>query len=74
MRLKYGCNPHQAFAEVRAEEGGPLELRNGTPSLINLLDALNRYIDNNEHLDERRDDLLRTAQAVFDIVEGEEQP
>ncbi len=43
MRLKYGANPHQAYAEIELPEGGPLRLRNGTPSLINLLDALNAW-------------------------------
>ena len=45
MRLKYGCNPHQAFAEATGLDGGepPIELLNGTPSLINFLDALNAW-------------------------------
>jgi phosphoribosylaminoimidazolecarboxamide formyltransferase/IMP cyclohydrolase len=45
MRLKYGCNPHQAFASVEALDGGepPVRVRNGTPSLINFLDALNAW-------------------------------
>ncbi|MCP4004799.1 MAG: phosphoribosylaminoimidazolecarboxamide formyltransferase [bacterium] len=45
MRLKYGCNPHQAFASLEAIEAGtaPLSLLNGTPSIINLLDALNAW-------------------------------
>ena len=44
MRLKYGCNPNQAFALAEAPDGrGPLQLLNGTPSMINLLDALNAW-------------------------------
>src|SRR5262245_31172181 len=45
MRLKYGCNPHQSYAALEPLEGGklPVELLNGTPSLINLLDALNAW-------------------------------
>ena len=45
MRLKYGTNPQQPFAEAGPLEGGasPLELRNGTTSMINLLDALNAW-------------------------------
>ncbi len=45
MRLKYGCNPHQGYAAAEALEGGepPIRLLNGTPSLINLLDALNAW-------------------------------
>ena len=43
MQLKYGCNPHQPFASVEALEEGrlPVVVRNGTPSMINYLDALN---------------------------------
>ena len=45
MRLKYGCNPHQAFATATPidESSVPLRLLNGTPSLINFLDALNAW-------------------------------
>jgi phosphoribosylaminoimidazolecarboxamide formyltransferase/IMP cyclohydrolase len=43
MQLKYGCNPHQAFASAEALEDGklPVVVRNGNPSMINYLDALN---------------------------------
>ena len=45
MRLRYGCNPHQGYAAAEALKGGepPIRLLNGTPSLINLLDALNAW-------------------------------
>ncbi len=45
MRLRYGCNPHQDYAAAEALEGrgAPVEVLNGTPSLINLLDALNAW-------------------------------
>ena len=45
MQLKYGCNPHQSFASIEPIEAGtaPLELLNGNPSYINLLDALNAW-------------------------------
>ncbi len=45
MRLKYGCKPHQAYAIAESLESGraPLDLLNGTPSMINLLDALNAW-------------------------------
>jgi phosphoribosylaminoimidazolecarboxamide formyltransferase / IMP cyclohydrolase len=43
MLLKYGCNPHQAFAAAEPIERGPVQLLNGQPSLINLLDALNAW-------------------------------
>jgi phosphoribosylaminoimidazolecarboxamide formyltransferase/IMP cyclohydrolase len=43
MQLKYGCNPHQAFAAADPIGNAPLELHNGQPSIINLLDALNGW-------------------------------
>jgi phosphoribosylaminoimidazolecarboxamide formyltransferase / IMP cyclohydrolase len=45
MRLKYGCNPHQVFAQVEPLEPDhwPIEVANGTPSYINFLDALNAW-------------------------------
>jgi len=43
--LKYGCNPHQPYAAIEALEGAtsPVTIRNGKPSMINLLDALNAW-------------------------------
>ena len=43
MHLKYGCNPHQRFASADAIAEAPVELLNGQPSIINLLDALNAW-------------------------------
>jgi AICAR transformylase/IMP cyclohydrolase PurH len=45
MQLRYGCNPQQAFAQAEPLDAAnpPLELLNGTPSFINLLDALNAW-------------------------------
>ena len=45
MKLKYGANPHQAFAAAEPIEAGsaPLALLNGNPSFINLLDAVNAW-------------------------------
>jgi len=43
MQLKYGCNPHQSFASAEAIAEAPVELLNGQPSIINLLDALNAW-------------------------------
>jgi phosphoribosylaminoimidazolecarboxamide formyltransferase/IMP cyclohydrolase len=43
MQLKYGCNPHQRFASADAIAEAPVELLNGQPSIINLLDALNAW-------------------------------
>ncbi len=45
MQLRYGINPHQKYASAEPVDGGrmPVELLNGQPSLINLLDALNAW-------------------------------
>lgn len=43
MQLKYGCNPHQVFASAESLEAAPVELLNGQPSMINLLDALSGW-------------------------------
>jgi phosphoribosylaminoimidazolecarboxamide formyltransferase/IMP cyclohydrolase len=45
VQLKYGTNPHQKYASVEAIAGGkaPIEVLNGAPSLINVLDALNAW-------------------------------
>lgn len=42
--LKYGCNPHQKTAQVSWKNGAcPLEVLNGNPSYINILDALSAW-------------------------------
>lgn len=42
--LRYGCNPHQKPAFLVTEgDPGPLEVLNGAPSLINVLDALGAW-------------------------------
>ena len=46
INLKYGCNPHQTFANVRNGDEqfpGPIKILNDQPSYINLLDALNAW-------------------------------
>lgn len=45
MELKYGCNPNQKPAKIyRADEGElPIEVLNGRPGYINLLDAFNGW-------------------------------
>ncbi len=45
MRFKYGCNPHQAFAQVEPVEPGkmPIAVLSGTPGYINFLDAINAW-------------------------------
>lgn len=45
MLLKYGCNPNQKPSRVFMSEGGelPIEVLNGKPGYINLLDAFNGW-------------------------------
>jgi AICAR transformylase/IMP cyclohydrolase PurH len=44
IRLRYGTNPHQQHARVYVPEGKlPIEVLNGEPGYINLLDALNSW-------------------------------
>ncbi len=66
MRLKYGCNPHQSYAALEPLEGAklPVELLSGTPSLINLLDALNAW----QLVAEAREALGLAAAASFKHV------
>ncbi len=42
MKLKYGMNPYQDFAEV-IDNSGAFKILNGNPSVINVLDALNSW-------------------------------
>ena len=43
--LKYGCNPNQKPAKIYMADGSeiPMEIVNGRPGYINLLDALNSW-------------------------------
>ena len=44
LALKYGCNPNQKPARIYMEDGNlPIEVVNGRPGYINLLDALNSW-------------------------------
>ena len=45
MMLKYGCNPNQKPSRVFMEDGSdlPIEVLNGRPGYINLLDAFNSW-------------------------------
>lgn len=44
ITLRYGCNPHQVPARVYVSEGKlPIQVVNGSPGYINLLDALNSW-------------------------------
>ena len=45
LSLKYGCNPNQKPSRIYMENGKdlPIEVLNGRPGYINLLDALNGW-------------------------------
>ncbi|MBR1797155.1 MAG: phosphoribosylaminoimidazolecarboxamide formyltransferase [Clostridiales bacterium] len=45
MELKYGCNPNQKPSKIYMEDGSelPIEVLNGRPGYINLLDAFNGW-------------------------------
>ena len=45
MQLKYGCNPNQKPSRVYMNDGSelPIEVLNGKPGYINLLDAFNGW-------------------------------
>ena len=45
MQLKYGCNPNQKPSRIFMENGSdlPIEVLNGKPGYINLLDAFNGW-------------------------------
>lgn len=43
IELKYGCNPHQVPASIVVPENSGFKVLNGTPSYINILDALGAW-------------------------------
>jgi phosphoribosylaminoimidazolecarboxamide formyltransferase / IMP cyclohydrolase len=44
LLLRYGCNPHQIAAKAYTQNDQlPINILNGTPGYINLLDALNSW-------------------------------
>src|SRR5262252_10289042 len=44
IALRYGCNPHQTPARLLMPgDSAPLQIRNGRPGYINLLDALGAW-------------------------------
>jgi phosphoribosylaminoimidazolecarboxamide formyltransferase/IMP cyclohydrolase len=44
LPLRYGCNPHQVPARIFMESGElPIQVMNGSPGYINLLDAFNSW-------------------------------
>lgn len=62
--LRYGLNLQQAFAELRSGKGSPLAVLSGTPSYINLLDALRGW----RLVKELRRRFARPAAASFKHV------
>ncbi len=43
IALKYGCNPHQREAALETTAASPVRVLAGTPSMTNMLDALNGW-------------------------------
>lgn len=63
--LKYGCNPQQKPAEIRAVDGSlPFEILNGNPGYINFMDALNSW----QLVKELKESLKMPAAASFKHV------
>ena len=64
--LKYGCNPNQKPAKIFMEDGSnlPIEILNGRPGYINLLDAMNSW----QLVKEIQDALGMCAAASFKHV------
>ena len=64
--LKYGCNPNQKPAKIYMENGEelPIEILNGRPGYINLLDAMNSW----QLVKEIKDALELCAAASFKHV------
>ena len=53
MQLKYGCNPNQKPSRIYIENGDlPIEVLNGNPGYINLLDAFNGWQASQRHIEE----------------------
>ncbi len=63
LKLRYGLNPHQAFAELRSK-ASPLDVLSGAPGYINLLDALRGW----KLVKELRQRFARPAAASFKHV------
>ena len=64
--VKYGCNPNQKPAKIYMENGAelPIEILNGRPGYINLLDAMNSW----QLVKEIKDALGLCAAASFKHV------
>ena len=65
LLLRYGCNPHQVPARIYTQDDTlPIEILNGAPGYINLLDALNSW----QLVKELRQSLKLPAAASFKHV------
>jgi phosphoribosylaminoimidazolecarboxamide formyltransferase / IMP cyclohydrolase len=64
LKLRYGCNPHQADASLSSAEDLPVKVLNGSPGYINFLDALNSW----PLVKELKEASGRTAAASFKHV------
>jgi len=64
LKLRYGCNPHQATASLSAQGDLPVIVLNGSPGYINFLDALNSW----QLVKELKEASGRTAAASFKHV------
>lgn len=45
LLLRYGCNPHQSYGAIESLDPSraPIQVLNGAPSFVNVLDALNAW-------------------------------
>jgi AICAR transformylase/IMP cyclohydrolase PurH len=64
LRLRYGLNPHQAFAELRSPKPSPITVLSGAPGTVNFLDALRGW----KLVRELRRGFARPAAASFKHV------
>ena len=65
LELKYGCNPNQKPARIFIKEGElPIEVLNGRPGYINLLDAFNSW----QLVKELKEEMLKLQEQYNDPV------
>ena len=65
LELKYGCNPNQKPARIFMKEGElPIEVLNGHPGYINLLDAFNSW----QLVKELKEEMLKLQEQYNDPV------
>ena len=65
LELKYGCNPNQKPARIFMKEGElPIEVLNGRPGYINLLDAFNSW----QLVKELKEEMLQLQEQYNDPV------